>query len=1454
MKQKFAVYEMSPLGVIIGGVLTKAAEIRKRSSDVKDDFSLVESTLKKIHEDILPNFTEGKLPGLFGFSRMLPTILSQQENLSSISRIFTSEINDDMMFELAIELMEHLFKAPKDFRDLVTFLNPKALAINLESGILGTLIKKAMGVTYNVEHEGSAEPGSASYSYKISGYNYNNNEEINDRHDGAFYYAVYFQLVGSNLLNRLGKYQERSPENQKVQLLFSSFLKNMTEYYQQNAGSPQVKNDLDLASKLQQFVADETVMLQAIFTEIEEKSHHHDIDVSQLTGIELMQAIDTELDYYAALLGQCVELSNLFDSKLSYYSQATLAELLGLSHGQVEQSQNEAYQATLPTEILGFVSGSNGVQVIPIKTQLQLHIVAQSKNLNGLNRGINQKTSELFMQKMQAEKAWKEAEIAACVERKDELMSELIRHQHSWQVLTTSVNEAVLDSQDITMLEQAIQDVRQAKIDVQALFVNIEDLAAKASEYTMLSNDARKIDEDQSLADGLQTTMRPITGGVVEIIRQKESILSSLAEKEKVLQAKLEKATADAAFAESLRSEDPVKLQILMDENIVQLESLAEESVQCGKQCDLAKVEVERQEQQVKISHDNLVANKQLIDGRLAGLDDRMRELIVEALDIVPPNQEGSTPSIETLMNEEPILKEWLELQIFGIGQMVLERSYSLVPPKDHISTLQILSDVKVCLSKAKKDFIPFKDLSLLPALQTGSPPHGFRKLLDMLGCTEEDVRTWQGYRERQDSFLGVNAKERGAAKASLDQAIAYKEKKAFDLLAKSRTEENAISEIYGHSRRLNDIRLALQDCNTEKFAMLQRLQTLESDYQNAKIHLGEVQQDLIEGQQKLEKMQAHAEKLKGSNEVLQLRIEILQAMAPFNEAIDALIRKDEKFSAHEGLYAEIVKLNADQSRLEVMRDKLIGVIEKLADKEDYHSVIDSLDKLLGSTAAKISGSVENMFSPEVAAIAELLQRVEAFENNSVKFSTEEAPYRTAADLQADCVRLRGQLGSLRAVISEQDNVGGYSVALKRLEDSLAEADRRVNAAIVAKHAEVIGEYQRSVEEDASALGILSSDFSRVKNEVPLFDQSFTDEMMQIDGQRNSLLVRAQSRNISVAAIKQHTALLENNEFNASIANVENNLADLGRDIAVLGDNLSQATSLVDLSNSMSAKLDDYMREREQRYKRKDKIISADKDLRRMFANQLKNALDSYARSGDSADLLELIDDGKENFGGLHLKTLLNQLTVDVLDYERKQRQALALQGEVAPAPEVALAPVPAVPDDHQRAIDLLASFPQDQEHDKFKEAINNFYAQIESLKQYGDIISAKHPVNGAKISQLANQLAEDVDRLVLENPVGKATAAESYKAFEQIFTARLHSQDVIIRHHRPVWPIIANIAIGVGTLGVALGVKLIHSKKTEGRFALFFDKAAPIQKSVESLEKFVKANEPPANKGPAQD
>ena len=82
-----------------------------------------------------------------------------------------------------------------------------------------------------------------------------------------------------------------------------------------------------------------------------------------------------------------------------------------------------------------------------------------------------------------------------------------------------------------------------------------------------------------------------------------------------------------------------------------------------------------------------------------------------------------------------------------------------------------------------------------------------------------------------------------------------------------------------------------------------------------------------------------------------------------------------------------------------------------------------------------------------------------------------------------------------------------------------------------------------------------------------------------------------------------------------------------------------------------------------------------------------------------------------------------------------------------------------------------------------------------------------------------------------------KSDHKQSYSQFTNIFTARLHSEDDVMCRHHDFWKwLIGNFIIGLLSLGVALGVKLIASKVNTGRFSMFYDKTQQLQK-IEALE-----------------
>jgi hypothetical protein len=128
----------------------------------------------------------------------------------------------------------------------------------------------------------------------------------------------------------------------------------------------------------------------------------------------------------------------------------------------------------------------------------------------------------------------------------------------------------------------------------------------------------------------------------------------------------------------------------------------------------------------------------------------------------------------------------------------------------------------------------------------------------------------------------------------------------------------------------------------------------------------------------------------------------------------------------------------------------------------------------------------------------------------------------------------------------------------------------------------------------------------------------------------------------------------------------------------------------------------------------------------------------------------------------------------------------------------------------------------------KYVDAIKLLYNQIDKTTELGD---------DAKI--LANKLRADVDRFVIAHP-NKLPDEKAYDHFKRHFTSRLHSEDEIMCKHRKAWKInLANFAIGLFTLGIAIGIKLIHSKINEGRCKFFFHETKR-EKQILSMEEMV--------------
>lgn len=236
------------------------------------------------------------------------------------------------------------------------------------------------------------------------------------------------------------------------------------------------------------------------------------------------------------------------------------------------------------------------------------------------------------------------------------------------------------------------------------------------------------------------------------------------------------------------------------------------------------------------------------------------------------------------------------------------------------------------------------------------------------------------------------------------------------------------------------------------------------------------------------------------------------------------------------------------------------------------------------------------------------------------------------------------------------------------------------------------------------------------------------------------------------------------------------------------------------------------------RYLVKDFFTSADARRRVTFIDDLTTKLTALKTNPkiDVQAILTFINKHKADFPGTHLQPALNFVATQLINLERTVNNR-PVSNEVATVEEIS-----------QKLTAL--------NNPAYKQAILTLYKHINKMDKYGqDLNNKKGAPNEAKvIRQLARELTLELDKLVSQDTLPTST---QYQQFKEDFTCRLHSQDKSMSTHRKLWkPIVANILIGICTLGLALVSQAIVSKLTQRHAQLFFSKTKRqhTQKGVE--------------------
>lgn len=205
------------------------------------------------------------------------------------------------------------------------------------------------------------------------------------------------------------------------------------------------------------------------------------------------------------------------------------------------------------------------------------------------------------------------------------------------------------------------------------------------------------------------------------------------------------------------------------------------------------------------------------------------------------------------------------------------------------------------------------------------------------------------------------------------------------------------------------------------------------------------------------------------------------------------------------------------------------------------------------------------------------------------------------------------------------------------------------------------------------------------------------------------------------------------------------------------------------------------------------------------FLTELKPLLSNWVKTGEGDDVLKSLRAHASLCTDTNQKVILDKMMVQILDAKRQISQgydhAASLESQ-----EV------------DKMGEILKSLENTQK--KYVESIRELHAHVLAMRRYAlDVISPADTACCDTVFNLTHELCTHISRFVMDSPNAKPDE-KSFEAFRELFTARLNSKNDEMEKHRALWkPIVANILIGLTTLGLAILIKLVITQ------SFFFEK-----------------------------
>ena len=933
-----------------------AADLAKAEApDVLDALNianLIEESFKLLHCTILPKFKNGKTPGLFSLGKMVSGAISLRPHMQALEtrerrlleivivklfspRLGLDGLNSEEARQAIIDFLEHekqqLFKSalkipgpdleflftnikekisalnvsditanelqqsisnhlmidalvPKhpmvyemlevvadlgrdrkeSLEQLLPFLDPKAPVNALQSGIIGTLL--ANFGSFLVDH---LEDHSSSFAYRVTA------RHLSIIFDGEIVYREIKQKLHQTLEPALRRYLAEHEQDCQDELARDAIIKGQTR----------VMSDIARSKLLQRL---KTILSDALRDNIQTFSDEFK-SPNDMRGQSVLRLILQKINLTQQLLHAATLFKRALQEKEVLFATTPITELLKTIADpalleEVNQHQQNGLdvsylRAPLPNNESTYIEGKLATPgpVHSIRTHLNRMIHAQLEELESRENVAKQEFSSL---NELALANWQE-ECQIYLQTIGYFQHQLDNSAYFVDLKVNNIEHLELALARLSILTKQREDWRQ----------KIIHLMQSAQEVLSLSH--------ESLRVALEKTFSSV---VIAVNAFDKSILLAQQATDKdqlTITTRLQKLKSDASFAQNLRSADPRKMQILLNETTDKSTSLRNQHVLLINEIDTLQASISQQHQ---VETDLAAQEKTMLDKR-AQLEADSRALH----DVRAAFAESmATRTPETAQNNQTLLE--------------LLCSINSVLATDQTSGK-----------------IPFKLIERLLAPQNIT----FVQFLNFLNANLS-VEDWQKYHHRQENLL--------TRRPSIDEFH-----RMHDLL--SEAVQGKISALdrqltlHQESERLKQL---LQQNDDIKIQLDEELQVIQSRRQSATLERNALEEKHRDVSAALPNLAADQEQQRYIAKVLQQFLEIITEISEFNRQIELFVENDDVSDFVEQSLALENKLTSLMEKVDLVAD----LFNSLKEREAYQDTYACIQQLVNQIRQRITSTV----------------------------------------------------------------------------------------------------------------------------------------------------------------------------------------------------------------------------------------------------------------------------------------------------------------------------------------------------------------------------------------------------------------------------------------------------------------------------------------------------------------